>query len=130
MSDSAYRWTYFGLNVASSIGTIAANAYLTYVRINTLKGLESANYGPKASKHIGDRSYYDSILTQREIVKYGKIYKAKYGVQGFEFRINGSYVMGNGIRQSITSAGLSSAHNTGVWSLVCGKGTIWHFLIN
>ena len=130
MSDSAYGWTYFGLNVASSIGAIAANAYLTYIRINTMKGLESATYGPKASQHIGERSYYDSILTQREIVKYGKIYKATHGVKGFEFRINGSYVMGNGIRQSITSAGLSSAHNTGIWSLVYGKGTIWHFLIN
>ena len=129
MSDSAYGWIYFGLNMTSSIGTIAGNAYLTYIRISTLRGLESATYGPKASAHVGERSYYDSILTQQRIVKYGKIYKAKYGVKGFEFRINGSYVMGNGIGQSITSAGLSSLHNAGIWSLVYGKGVIWHFLI-
>lgn len=129
MSDSAYGWVGFGLNVASSVGTIAANAYLTYIRISTLRGLESATYGPKASAHVGERPYYDSILLKREIVKHGKIYKATHGVKGFEFRIKGSYVMGNDGIQVITSAGWSSIHHVGNWSLVYGKGVIWHFLL-
>lgn len=30
MSDMAYGWTYFGLNIASAVGSIAGNAYMKY----------------------------------------------------------------------------------------------------
>lgn len=127
MSDSAYGWMNFGLNAASSLGTLGGNMWKAHIRANALNGIESASYGPKASAHIGERSYYDSVLTQKQVIQYGKIYKAKYGVSGYEFRIAGSTVMGNGGWQSVTTAGLSSTHKAGVWSLVYGKGTIWHW---
>ena len=117
-SDSVYNGVYIGLNIASAIGSIAGNVYLNAIRTNALNGLDDAVYGPKASQHIGERSYYDSKLTMREIVKYGKIRKAKYGVPGYEFRIKGYSVMGK-----------SGNIHRGVWSLVYGKGVIWHFLL-
>ena len=117
-SDSVYNGVYTGLNIASAVGSIAGNVYLNAIRANALKGLDDAVYGPKASQHIGGRSYYDSKLTMREIVKYGKIRKAKYGVPGYEFRIKGYSVMGK-----------SGNIHRGIWSLVYGKGVIWHFLL-
>ena len=117
-SDNVYNGVYTGLNIASAVGSIAGNVYLNAIRANALKGLDDAVYGPKASQHIGERSYYDSKLTMREIVKYGKIRKAKYGVPGYEFRIKGYSVMGK-----------SGNIHRGIWSLVYGKGFIWHFLL-
>lgn len=116
--DDLYVGVYTGLYITSSVGTIVGNMHLNRIRINALKGLENATYGPKASEHIGKRSYYDSILTQQEIIKGGQIRKAKYGVRGYEFRIKG-----------YTAMGKSGNIHTGTWSLVYGDGTIWHFLL-
>ena len=118
MSDGLYGGLYAGLNIASSIGSIAGNMYVSHIRSSALRGLDNAVYGPQASKHIGERSYYDSVLTKREIVKYGRIKKAKYGVHGVEFTIKG-----------YTSMGKSGKTNYGTWSLVYGDGVIWHFLL-
>jgi len=118
MSDGWYAGLYTGLNIASSVGTIAGNMHLNRIRTNALNGLDDATYGPKAAEHIGDRSYYNSKLTQQEIIKGGQIRKAKYGVRGYEFRIKGYTVMGK-----------SGNIHTGTWSLVYGDGTIWHFLL-
>ena len=118
MSDGWYTGLYTGLNIASSVGTIAGNMHLNRIRTNALNGLDDATYGPKAAKHIGERSYYNSKLTQQEIIKGGQIRKAKYGVRGYEFRIKG-----------YTAMGKSGNIHTGTWSLVYGDGTIWHFLL-
>ena len=120
-SDGAYSAIYAGLNVISAMGSIAGNMYLNSIRTNALKGLDSAVYGPKAAKHIEERSYYDSILTKQEIIKYGKIKIATHGVHGYEFTIKGYYIMGD----------LDKVYHIyrGTWSLVYGDGTIWHYLL-
>ena len=118
-SDDLYSGLYMGLNVASTVGTIAGNMHLNRIRTNALNGLDDATYGPKASQHIGKRSYYDSKLTQQEIIKGGQIRRAKYGVPGYEFRIKGTTVMGK-----------SGNIHSGTWSLVYGDGIIWHFLLS
>ena len=117
MSDGLYDGIYLGLNITSSVGTLASNIYFAKIRTNALNGLDNAVYGIKAAKHIGERSYYNSILTQQQIIKGGKIRIAKKGVSGYEFRIKGYTAMGD-----------SGNIRAGTWSLVYGDGIIWHFL--
>lgn len=120
MSDNWYNGLYTGFNVASSAGTLIGSLSKNkFIRRKALSGVENAQYGPSASKHISERSYYDSLLLKQQIIKNGKIRKAKYGVKGYEFRIKG-----------YTSMGDSGNIHLGTWSLVYGGGKIWHFLLN
>ncbi|MBQ7352389.1 MAG: hypothetical protein IJW54_00105 [Clostridia bacterium] len=120
MSDDWYNGLYTGFNIASSVGTLIGSlSKIKLIRKEALSGVKNAQYGPSALKHISERSYYDSLLLKQQIIKNGKIRKAKYGVKGYEFSIKG-----------YTSMGSSGNIHFGTWSLVYGEGIIWHFLLN
>lgn len=55
MNDAAYSWTYFGLNLASSVGQIAGRAYSLY---NTRT--------PVYNSKLGNLSSTDFMILRKE----------------------------------------------------------------
>ncbi len=96
-------------------GWIAKNA----PRIKAYNNIQNYKYGDSAAKHIGERSYYDSTLLQKQIIKYGKMTSEGNGV--YTFRIAGSSF--NAIRQLL---------HQGTWEItvINSMKLIGHFLLD
>ena len=87
-------------------------------RIQAYKNISSYDYGKSAAKHMGERSYYDSTLLKKQIIKYGKMVNEGNGV--FTFRIGGTSF--NAVTQ---------LYHSGTWELtvINSMKLIGHFLL-
>lgn len=87
-------------------------------RIEAYNNVQNYTYADGAAKHVGERSYYDSTLLKKEIIKYGTMTNEGRGV--YTFRAAGTAF--SNVRQTFQS---------GIWELttINGKGLIGHFLL-
>ena len=60
-------------------GWLKANA----PRIEAYNNVQNYTYADGAAKHVGERSYYDSTLLKKEIIKYGTMTNEGGGVYTF-----------------------------------------------
>ena len=95
-------------------GWLKANA----PRIEAYNNVQNYTYADGAAKHVGERSYYDSTLLKKEIIKYGTMTNEGGGV--YTFRAAGTAF--SNVRQTFQS---------GIWELttINGKRLIGHFLL-
>lgn len=121
-NSSAYN-TYASITgTVATVGSIACGAWYKYntPRIQAYKNIGSAEFpGSYYSDKIDSRPYFDSVLTQKNIIKYGKMSKniGKNGRLFYSFTAKGSSVI-NGI------------FNNGIYELVLTSDYrwIWHLL--
>ena len=88
-------------------------------RIEAYNNIQNYKYADGAAKHIGQRSYYDSTLLQKQIIKYGSMTNEGNGV--YTFRVAGSSF--NAARQLM---------HQGTWELtvINSMKLIGHFLLD
>ena len=104
----------------AEIGTMVCGGWLkaNAPRIEAYNNVQNYTYADGAAKHVGERSYYDSTLLKKEIIKYGTMTNEGRGV--YTFRAAGTAF--SNVRQTFQS---------GIWELttINGKGLIGHFLL-
>ncbi len=104
----------------AEIGTMVCGGWLkaNAPRIEAYNNVQNYTYADGAAKHVGERSYYDSTLLKKEIIKYGTMANEGGGV--YTFRVAGTAF--SNVRQTFQS---------GIWELttIDGKGLIGHFLL-
>ena len=104
----------------AEIGTMVCGGWLkaNAPRIEAYNNVQNYTYADGAAKHVGERSYYDSTLLKKEIIKYGTMTNEGGGV--YTFRAAGTAF--SNVRQTFQS---------GIWELttINGKGLIGHFLL-
>ena len=104
----------------AEVGTMVCGGWLktNAPRIEAYNNVQNYTYADGAAKHIGGRSYYDSTLLKKEIIKYGKMTNEGGGV--YTFRAAGTAF--SNVRQTFQS---------GIWELTAinGKRLIGHFLL-
>ena len=104
----------------AEIGTMVCGGWLkaNAPRIEAYNNVQNYTYADGAAKHVGERSYYDSTLLKKEIIKYGTMTNEGGGV--YTFRAAGTAF--SNVQQTFQS---------GIWELttINGKGLIGHFLL-
>ena len=104
----------------AEIGTMVCGGWLkaNAPRIEAYNNVQNYTYADGAAKHVGERSYYDSTLLKKEIIKYGTMTNEGGGV--YTFKAAGTAF--SNVRQTFQS---------GIWELttINGKGLIGHFLL-
>lgn len=106
--------------VVAQVGTAVCGGWMAKnaPRIEAYNNVQNYKYSDGAAKHIGERSYYDSNLLKKQIIKYGNITNEGNGV--YTFRATGS-----------SFNVLKKAFHSGTWELttINSKQLIGHFLL-
>ena len=95
-NQTAYNWYSFGTSAVATVGTIWIGGWMSYnqPRIQAYKNVGKAEFpGNYYLENIGSRPYFDSILTHKQIIKYGEM-TSKIGKNGklfYIFTSNGSF---------------------------------------
>ena len=121
-NSSAYD-TYAAITgTIATVGSIVCGKWYKYnaPRIRAYKNIGSAEFpGNYYDKNIKSRPYFDSVLTQKNIIKYGEMSKSigKNGKLFYTFTIKGSSV-------------INGAFNSGTYELTLTSDYrwIWHLL--
>ena len=104
----------------AEIGTMVCGGWLktNSPRIEAYNNVQNYTYADGAAKHVGERSYYNSTLLKKEIIKYGTMTNEGGGV--YTFRAAGTAF--SNVRQTF---------QRGIWELttIDGKRLIGHFLL-
>ena len=104
----------------SAIGTMICGGWLNAnaPRIEAYNNIHNYTYANGAAKHVGERSYYDSILLRKAIIKYGTMTNEGGGV--YTFRAAGT-----------AFSNVQQTFQRGIWKLttINGKRLIGHFLL-
>ena len=89
-NEVAYNIYAYSTAAVAQIGSAICGGWLVKnaPRIKAYNSIQNYKYGNSAAKHIGNRSYYDSTLLQKQIIKYGRMTREGKGV--YTFRIAGS----------------------------------------
>ena len=127
MRDSVFRENSTAYNAyanstaaVAQIGTTICGGWLAHnaPRINAYNNVQNYRYADGAAKHIGERSYYNSTLVQKQIIRYGCMTNEGNGV--YTFRTAGtSFNVGK------------QTFQRGTWELttINNKNLIGHFLL-
>ena len=121
-NKKVYNWYSLGIEAITSIGMLWIGGWLNYnaPRIQAYKNISNYKYSKSAGKHIGERAYYNSILHQKQIIKYGKMVKERSGVITFYIRGEAIYHVQNLYKIQ-----------KGIWelSILNQKALIVHYLL-
>ena len=119
-NEKAYNTYAHTTAAVAEIGTMICGGWLkaNAPRIEAYNNVQNYTYADGAAKHVGERSYYDSTLLKKEIIKYGTMTNEGGGV--YTFRAAGTAF--SNVRQTFQS---------GIWELttINGRGLIGHFLL-
>ena len=119
-NDAAYNAYAYSTATVAQVGTAICGGWTAKnaPRIEAYNNIQNYQYADGAATHIGQRSYYDSTLFQKQIIKYGRMTNEGNGV--YTFRIAGSSF--NTVRQSM---------HYGIWELttINSLRLIGHFLM-
>ena len=119
-NEKAYNTYAHTTAAVAEIGTMVCGGWLkaNAPRIEAYNNVQNYTYADGAAKHVGERSYYDSTLLKKEIIKYGTMTNEGGGV--YTFRAAGTAF--SNVRQTFQS---------GIWELttINGRGLIGHFLL-
>ena len=117
---TAYNVYAYSTAAVAEVGTMICGGWKAKnaPRIEAYNNIQNYQYGDGAAKHLGERSYYESDLLQKQIIKYGDMVSEGNGV--YTFRAAGSSF--NAARQSFHS---------GTWELtvINSMKLIGHFLL-
>ena len=121
-NSSAYN-TYASITgTIATVGSIVCGAWYKYntPRIQAYKNIGSAEFpGSYYSDKIASRPYFDSVLTQKNIIKYGKMSKniGENGRLFYSFTAKGASI-------------INGTFNNGIYELVLTSDYrwIWHLL--
>ena len=117
---TAYNAYAYSTAAVAQIGTAICGGWSAKnaPRIEAYNNIQNYKYADGAAKHIGQRSYYDSMLLQKQIIKYGSMTSEGNGV--YTFRVAGSSF--NATRQLM---------HQGTWELttINSMKLIGHFLL-
>ncbi len=104
----------------ATLGSLVCGGWYRYnmPRIQAYNNISSYDYGKSAGQHLGERSYYNSMLLKKQIIKYGKMFNEGKGV--FTFKIGGTSF--NAVTQ---------LYHLGTWELtvINSMKLIGHFLL-
>ena len=123
-NSSAYITYATITGTVATVGSVICGGWYKYntPRIQAYKNIANANFpGDYYPDNIASRPYFDSVLTQKNIIKYGKMTKSigKNGKIFYEFTVKGT-------------AMINGSLNSGVYELVLTSDykLIWHLLFN
>ena len=118
---TAYNAYAYSTAAVAQVGTAICGGWSAKnaPRIEAYNNIQNYEYADGAAKHIGQRSYYDSTLLQKQIIKYGSMTSEGNGV--YTFRVAGSSF--NVARQLM---------HQGTWELttINSMKLIGHFLLD
>ena len=118
---TAYNAYAYSTAAVAQVGTAICGGWSAKnaPRIEAYNNIQNYKYADGAAKHIGQRSYYDSTLLQKQIIKYGSMTSEGNGV--YTFRVAGSSF--NVARQLM---------HQGTWELttINSMKLIGHFLLD
>ena len=119
-NSTAYNVYAYSTAAVAQVGAAICGGWMAKnaPRIEAYNNIQNYEYGNSAARHIGQRSYYDSTLLQKQIIKYGNMTNEGNGV--YTFRISGSSF--NAVQQSM---------HQGTWELtvINSMKLIGHFLL-
>ncbi len=121
-NSTAYNIYAHSTAAVAQVGTAVCGGWLAKnaPRIEAYNNVQNYRYADGAARHIGDRSYYDSTLLQKQIIKYGDMTSEGSGV--YTFRTSGTYFKLSSSIDKVTR---------GTWELttINSMRLIGHFLL-
>ena len=129
-NQTAYNW-YAGITEGISIiGSMICGGWLkaNQPRIQAYKNIESATYpSDYYSREISSR-YFDSVLTQKNVIKYGKMTKSigQNGKVFYNFTANGQMKTLSRHSYEIVNSTVNGVYEL---TLTSDYKLIWHFLL-
>ncbi len=124
-NEKAYNLYSHATAAAAEIGMAICGGWAAKnaPRIEAYNNIQNYTYGKSAAKHMGERSYYNSTLIQKQIIKYGSMTREGRGV--YTFRIDGDAFYG------LNLPSYAYRSQSGVWELtvINARDLIGHFLL-